>query len=65
MRCKDRKGNSNSEKGEGRELRANLSKKLYYELTLKDEWDLDKQRIGEEIATGQGKPVWARNTESI
>lgn len=42
MRCKDRKGNSNLEKGEGRELRVNFFKKLYYELILKDEWDLDK-----------------------
>lgn len=45
-----------------------LSRKLEYELALKDEWDLDKQKIGEEFPTGERKPIrrsiaqsWAQN----
>lgn len=55
MRSKDKKGNSNSEKGKGRRLGTSFSKKLEYTPILKNEWDLDKQRMGEEISTGQGK----------
>ena len=50
---KSKKGNSNSEKGKGSELGTSLSKKVEYELILKDALDLDKQRIGENIPTGQ------------
>lgn len=49
MRCKDKKGNNNSDKGEETELGTSLSKQLEYELILNDEWDSDKQRIGKEL----------------
>lgn len=49
MRCEDEKDNSNSEKGEEKELGTSPSKNLAYELILLDDWDLDKKKIGKEF----------------